>query len=250
MLIQWKPFHRVTPPAAKLTTHRNPPSPEILLSMCIMQHVTQDLTNRCLTLNQPPASVSATLPTEIPLPESCPGSPFTPLPSPFLKSNPPSPTTSETPPMPITPRSQSSLSSPPPLVSISDSSDSEESDDFPISSNMSSQTTTLLKRNSTATYVGEQGKPPVITLGKLTPDLLFDFENGVYSYFSFKDIKPEREVSKVAGGLQDGCIQMWYCLNRVVVDAAGFPTFMAQVHSSWLEPGWEHTISLKLVSSS
>jgi hypothetical protein len=42
--------------------------------------------------------------------------------------------------------------------------------------------------------------------GRLTPDLLFDFENGVYSYFSFKDIKAEKEVFKVASGLQDGCI--------------------------------------------
>jgi hypothetical protein len=70
---------------------------------------------------------------------------------------------------------------------------------------MSAQITTLLKRNSTATYICEQGRPPVITPGKLTPDLLFDFENGAYSYFSFKDVKAEKEVAKVAGGLQDAC---------------------------------------------
>jgi hypothetical protein len=63
-----------------------------------------------------------------------------------------------------------------------------------------SQIMTLLKRTSTATYVCEQGRPLVIAPGKLTPDLLFDFENGAYSYFSFKDIKADREVSKVAGG--------------------------------------------------
>jgi len=50
---------------------------------------------------------------------------------------------------------------------------------------MMATTTTLLKRTSTATYIGEQGKPPVITTGKLTADLLFDFENGTFSYFSF-----------------------------------------------------------------
>jgi hypothetical protein len=59
---------------------------------------------------------------------------------------------------------------------------------------MSAQTTTLLKRNTTVTYIGKQGKPPIITLGKLTLDLLFDFENGAYSYFSFKDMKTEKEV--------------------------------------------------------
>jgi len=59
-------------------------------------------------------------------------------------------------------------------------------------------------------YISKQGKPPVITPGKLMPDLLFDFENGAYLYFSFKEVKPEKEVAKVASGL----------------------------HKNWLEPGW------------
>jgi hypothetical protein len=65
----------------------------------------------------------------------------------------------------------------------------------------SMQTTTLLKCTSTASYIGEHGKPPIVTPRKLTPDLLFDFENGAYSYFAFKDVKTDREVSKVASGL-------------------------------------------------
>ena len=108
---------------------------------------------------------------------------------------------------------------------------------------------TLLKRNSSTTYICEQGKPPVITLGRLTPDLLFDFENGAYSYFSFEDIKAEKEVSKVAGGLQDGRIQTWYRLNRVAVDAMGFPMFMVHVRKSWLEPGWEQNVKLVILAS-
>ena len=59
--------------------------------------------------------------------------------------------------------------------------------------------TTLLPHSSSATYISKQGKPLVITPGKLTPDLLFDFENDMYSYFSFKKVKPEKEVAKVAG---------------------------------------------------
>jgi hypothetical protein len=60
---------------------------------------------------------------------------------------------------------------------------------------------TLLPCSLTATYMGKQGRPPVIMPGKLTPDLLFDFENSAYSYFTFKDVKPDKEVSKVSGGL-------------------------------------------------
>jgi hypothetical protein len=107
----------------------------------------------------------------------------------------------------------------------------------------------LLKRNTTAVYIGEQGKPPVITPGKLTPDLLFDFKNGAYSYFSFKDVKQEREVSKIAGGLQDRRIQTWYHLNRAAVDAAGFPTFMKHIHEAWLEPRWEQEVKLAILAS-
>jgi hypothetical protein len=115
---------------------------------------------------------------------------------------------------------------------------------------MMAATTTLLKRTSTATYIGEQGKPPVITAGKLTADLLFDFKNGAFSYFSFKDVKPEREVSKVAGGLQDGHIQTWYHLNHAAIDAAGFAAFMASVRSQWLDPGWEQEVKLIILGSS
>ncbi|KIM75263.1 hypothetical protein PILCRDRAFT_79212 [Piloderma croceum F 1598] len=113
---------------------------------------------------------------------------------------------------------------------------------------MSTQTTTLLKHSSMATYIGEQGKPLVITPGKLTPDLLFDFKNGAYSYFLFKDIKLEKEVSKIAGGLQDGCIQTWY-LNCAAVDAAGFPAFMKHICDSWLELGWEQEVKLVVLAS-
>ena len=88
-------------------------------------------------------------------------------------------------------------------------------------------------------YSCEQGKPLVITPGKLTPDLLFDFENGAYSYFAFKDVKPEKEVSKVASRLQDACVQTLYRLNHVAVDAAGFAMFMKHVRDSWLSTGWE-----------
>ncbi|KIM73710.1 hypothetical protein PILCRDRAFT_80837, partial [Piloderma croceum F 1598] len=73
--------------------------------------------------------------------------------------------------------------------------------------------------------------------------------NRAYSYFSFKEIKTKKEVSKVAGGLQDGHIQTWYRLNHVAVDAVGFPAFMAHVRKSWLEPGWEQNVKLVILAS-
>ena len=153
-----------------------------------------------------------------------------PILSPLLKSPPSSPNTLLTP-----ASSPSSLRSPPALVSILDSDFSGSDDSFysyPNITNMSIVTTTLFKCNTTAVYTCEQGRPPVISPGKLTPDLLFNFENSAYTYFLFKDIKAEKEGSKIAGSLQDECIQTWYCLNWVAVDAAGFPAFMKHIRDS------------------
>ncbi|KIM78266.1 hypothetical protein PILCRDRAFT_11259 [Piloderma croceum F 1598] len=220
---------------------------------CITRDVTWDLSTISISQTRLSASLSTIsstnidqVPTEIPLPDSRSPSPLTPLNSPLLKT----PSLPNTLPTPISPSSlHSSLGSPPPLVSISDS-DSDNSDYYDyLSYNMSAPTTTLLKRNTTAIYSCDQGCPPVITPGKFTPDLLFDFENGAYSYFSFKDIKPEKEVSKVAGGLQDGRVQTWYRLNHVAVDAAGFPAFMKTIRESWLEPGWEQDVKLTILAS-
>jgi hypothetical protein len=80
--------------------------------------------------------------------------------------------------------------------------------------NTAAAITTLLPCTSSTVYLGEQGKPPVVTPGKITPDLLFDFKNGAYSYFSFKDVKPDKEVAKMASGLQDARMQTWYRRRR------------------------------------
>jgi hypothetical protein len=99
-------------------------------------------------------------------------------------------------------------------------------------------------------YIGKQEKLPVITPGKLTPDLLFDFKNGAYSYFSFKEVKLEKEVSKVASGLQAGRVRTWYRLNCATVDAGGFTQFIKSVHANWLKLGWEQEVTLLILSSS
>ncbi|KIM74439.1 hypothetical protein PILCRDRAFT_14457 [Piloderma croceum F 1598] len=154
--------------------------------------------------------------------------------------------------MPISHQSPDSL---PDLVTISNSN--SESDSFSFApynctTAMSANTvaTTLLKKDSTTVYIGEQGKPPVITSGKPMPDLLFDFKNGPFSYFAYKDLPEDKKVSRVAGGLQDGHVQTWYWLNCLTIDAGGFVNFMTTVCANWLDPGWEQEVKLLILSSS
>ena len=54
----------------------------------------------------------------------------------------------------------------------------------------------------------------------------------------------------MAGRLQDGRIQMWYHLNHIEIDGAGFPAFMKTVCENWLDPGWEQQVKLLILSSS
>jgi hypothetical protein len=115
--------------------------------------------------------------------------------------------------------------------------------------NTTTAITMLLPCTSSAVYLGEQGKPPVVTPGKITPDLLFDFKNDAYLYFSFKDVKPDKEVAKITGGLQDAHVQTGYRLNCAAIDAVGFPVFMTAVRTDWLDPGWEQEVKLLILSS-
>ena len=116
-------------------------------------------------------SNSDELPANVSLPISHPGSPLSPIS--LRVSSPEHISPSPSPPQFFS----GSPGTPPGLVTVSNSGDSESDYSAPYSqrSNMTFQfmITTLLPP-----YICEQGKPPVITPGKLTPDLLFNFENG------------------------------------------------------------------------
>jgi hypothetical protein len=70
--------------------------------------------------------------------------------------------------------------------------------------------TTLLKSKTMSQFIKDTSKPPLITPGDFMLDMLYEFENVCYLYFSFKEISDAKQVAKIVGGLQDGCIQTWY----------------------------------------
>jgi hypothetical protein len=146
--------------------------------------------------------------------------------------------------------------SPPGLLSCSDSdSDSDQSSYIThttrLSVNMSQNTrTTLLNTKMTARFSVEPGKPPIITGGELTPELLADFENGCLTYFAWKDVAADRQVMKIAWGLQDTHMQVWYQADRDAINTAGFTAFMASIWKHWLPAGWEHNVKCLILSSS
>ena len=80
------------------------------------------------------------------------------------------------------------------------------------------------------------------------PELLADFENGCFAYFAWKDVAEDKQVMKIAWGLQDAHIQVWYRTNRDTVNAASFTTFMTSVRNQWLPTGWEHNVRCLILS--
>jgi hypothetical protein len=66
----------------------------------------------------------------------------------------------------------------------------------------------LLNTKTTARFSVKPGKLLVITSSELTPELLADFENECFTYFAWKDVAEDRQVMKVAWGLQDACVQV------------------------------------------
>jgi len=141
-------------------------------------------------------------PTQIPLPQSCPLTPLTPL------ANSP------------TPSLPGSL---PGLLTISDS-DSDSSDDISVYKHQLSMSasqptkTTHLSTETMAHYSCNNGKPPILTAGELTLELLADFKNGCYAYFSMKDVATDKQVAKITWALQDTRVQVWYRTNCEVIN--------------------------------
>lgn len=116
---------------------------------------------------------------------------------------------------------------------------------------MQQHKTTLLQSDSMAVSIVEPGKLPIIMAGKLIPELLSNFENGCYAYFSNKQILDEKlKVGCIAWGLQDARVQVWYRMNQAAVDATGFDQFMKDIHANWLDAGWEHEVKLLILASS
>jgi hypothetical protein len=90
----------------------------------------------------------------------------------------------------------------------------------------------------------------VITAGELTPNLLADFVKGCFAYFTWKDVAKDKQVLKVAWGLQDMRVQVWYRADCEAINAAGFTPFMTPVRAQWLPAGWEQVVKCLILSSS
>jgi hypothetical protein len=93
-------------------------------------------------------------------------------------------------------------------------------------------------------------KPPFLTPGEVTPEVLRAWEMGCTQFFRHKDVPEDEMVGKVAWGMQDPHIQDWYLTNQDEIDLLAFKEYMAEVCKIWLPTGWADTVRRKMLASS
>jgi hypothetical protein len=86
-------------------------------------------------------------------------------------------------------------------------------------------------------------KPPSLSAGTVSPEVLHQFENACHSFFHNKEgLDTKDHVTHIAGGLQDPLLVDWYWTGQEVFDTLSFDDFMKELCNKWLPNDWEQDI--------
>lgn len=92
-------------------------------------------------------------------------------------------------------------------------------------------------------------KPPALSAGQITPEVLRAWENGCTQFFLHKEVKDDKKVKKVAWGMQDPIVKDWYLNDQAKLDALTFAEYMKEVRMYWLPTDWADTVRRKMLAS-
>ena len=105
------------------------------------------------------------------------------------------------------------------------------------------------KSNAEVTHAGSN-KPPVLSAGTVSPEVLRQFENTCQSFFHNKEgLEPKDYVTRIAGSLHDPLISDWYWTGQAAFDVLTFEDFMKEVRNKWLSNDWEQDICRKVLGT-
>ncbi|KAJ3480306.1 hypothetical protein NLI96_g8441 [Meripilus lineatus] len=79
---------------------------------------------------------------------------------------------------------------------------------------------------------------PILTPGKVTPEILVDWFAECENYFDEKTIADDEKVSKVLSGLKDPLIKAWINPNRTRIKGFSWKTFQAEIKKELLPRDW------------
>jgi hypothetical protein len=92
-------------------------------------------------------------------------------------------------------------------------------------------------------------KPPKLTIGELTPEVVRDWKNACETYFMHKGIEVKDQVKMVAFGMADPRLHTWYLAQRTTLDAGTFTEYMTALKGAWLENHWDTKLRKKVLGS-
>ena len=90
---------------------------------------------------------------------------------------------------------------------------------------------------------------PILTPGKITPEILHRWEKSCKEYFRIKNVAESKKVESILSCLQDLRIADWAKANEVILKALEFSEFMDQLKERALEKDWDRKIKLSMLWS-
>ena len=104
--------------------------------------------------------------------------------------------------------------------------------------------------NSITTVENQNAKvTPTLTLGRITLEVLHQWERACKEYFRTKHVTVGKQVESVLLRLQDLHVADWAEANESDLIALKFPEFMAKLRNKFLERDWDRKIKLLMLAS-
>jgi len=92
-------------------------------------------------------------------------------------------------------------------------------------------------------------KPPKLSAGELTPEVIHDWGNACTTYFMHKGIEATDQVKMIASGMTDPRLHTWYLTQRATLDGGTFEAYMTALKDAWLESHWDTKLCRKVLGS-
>ena len=103
---------------------------------------------------------------------------------------------------------------------------------------------------NTATVESSSPKvPPTLGAGRVTPEVLHQWERACKEYFRVKGVAQKKKVESVLSRLQDLHIADWAEANEAALVQLDFPEFMEKLRGQALEKDWDRKIKLAMLAS-
>ena len=104
--------------------------------------------------------------------------------------------------------------------------------------------------SSTASVIHTSIKQvPILTSGKLTPDVILQWDIACDRYFGERVIAEDSMVVKASAGFQDVAVTDWYRVNRDKLNALSWAEFLNAFRKRWLPRNWVAVTEARILSS-